>query len=262
MKLSFIDGTKYLLIEKLLADVSYTASLQISLTAPVIGPARTTSGRTRNPRRFRWPQMSNPTGLTPLRERLRTTVRSDLARVAVEMFLEHGFDTTTVDAIAAAAGVSRSTFFRYFPTKEDAVLAQIEARGEQFREAALVRAADEPPLLAARNALTPLIEDMGRNRERSIAVIRLIEQTPSLRARRIDKQHVLRAMLTEVMASRMATDPANDLRPALIAGVTLSMFDTAQTAWLKAGGEASLSDLVDEAFATIGREFAAVNAQA
>ncbi|WP_239331672.1 TetR family transcriptional regulator [Frankia sp. CiP3] len=205
--------------------------------------------------------MTNPTGITAFRERLRTTVRGDLAQVAVELFLEHGFDAVTVDAIATAAGVSRSTFFRYFQTKEDAVLAHVEARGEQFRQAALARPAGEPALLAARNALTPLIEDMSRNRERSVAINGLIERTPSLRARRIDKQLVLRTMLADAMANRMATDPATDLRPALIAGVTLSVFEAAHTAWLSADDDTDLADLVDEAFVTVGAAFATAAVQ-
>src|ERR1700760_280801 len=57
-----------------------------------------------------------------LRERKKARTLADLQRHALRLFRDHGWAATTVDDIAAAAEVSRSTFFRYFPTKEDVVL--------------------------------------------------------------------------------------------------------------------------------------------
>ena len=57
-----------------------------------------------------------------LRERKKERTRAELQRHALRLFRDHGYAETTVDDIAAAAEVSRSTFFRYFPTKEDVVL--------------------------------------------------------------------------------------------------------------------------------------------
>src|SRR5689334_22693065 len=57
-----------------------------------------------------------------LRERKKIKTRQAIRREAYRLFREHGYDATTVDRIAEAAEISPSTFFRYFPTKEDLVL--------------------------------------------------------------------------------------------------------------------------------------------
>ncbi|MET0423498.1 MAG: helix-turn-helix domain-containing protein, partial [Actinoplanes sp.] len=60
------------------------------------------------------------------RTRVRDAIRSELAEAAVAAFRADGFDATTVEAIAAQVGVSKRTFFRYFGSKEDAVLEPLE----------------------------------------------------------------------------------------------------------------------------------------
>ncbi|WP_225858877.1 TetR family transcriptional regulator [Streptomyces albicerus] len=59
---------------------------------------------------------------TSTRDIARAAIRAELAQVAFELFRRQGFDKVTFDGLAKAAGVSRSTFLRYFGTKEDAVL--------------------------------------------------------------------------------------------------------------------------------------------
>ncbi len=192
-----------------------------------------------------------------LRERLRQTVRDELSRIAMEMFLERGFDATTVDEIAAAAGVARSTFFRHFATKEDVILARLEARAETLRAAALARPAGEAALTVAREALTPLVDSFAVDRTRSMALGRLVAGAPSLRARELHKYLYWRSALAEALASRLGTDPDTDMRPSLIASVAVNAFDIALRTWRAGECDASLADLVDEAFATLATDFAA-----
>ncbi|WP_165486122.1 TetR family transcriptional regulator [Frankia sp. Cppng1_Ct_nod] len=192
-----------------------------------------------------------------LRERLRQTVRSELSRIAMQMFLERGFDATTIDEIAAAAGISRSTFFRHFAKKEDVILARLEARAETLRAAALARPACEPPLRVAREALAPLVDSFAEDRARSIALGRLVADTPSLRARELHKYLYWRSALAEVLAGRLGTDPDTDMRPSLIASVAVNAFDVALRTWRNTDSGVELGDLVDDAFATLAADFAA-----
>ena len=70
---------------------------------------------------------------TPLREQTRSVVRSLLARTAIELFAAKGYDDTTLEEVAAAAGVSRRTLFNYFRNKEDLALSGLSEQGELDR---------------------------------------------------------------------------------------------------------------------------------
>src|SRR6266536_1666319 len=80
----------------------------------------------------------------PVRERTRRAVRGELAQLAVGLFVEKGYDETTIDDLAAAAGMSRRTFFRYFASKEELVMGKYEFFGEQLAEELAARPVDDP----------------------------------------------------------------------------------------------------------------------
>ena len=70
----------------------------------------------------------------PVRERTRRAVRGELAQLAVSLFVEKGYDETTIDDLAAAAGMSKRTFFRYFASKEELVMGKYEIGRASCRE--------------------------------------------------------------------------------------------------------------------------------
>ena len=80
------------------------------------------------------------------RGRPAATSRQDVARAALDLFARQGYDDTTVDEIAAAVGISRRTFFRYYETKPDVVWGEFDAELGRLRdrlaEARRQRAAD------------------------------------------------------------------------------------------------------------------------
>lgn len=116
-----------------------------------------------------------------LRERNRARTRRDIEDAAWSLFRERGFEATTVDQIAAAAGVSKGTFFRYFATKEDVALGDHAAAVARLRTA-LAAEGEGGPLERVRRALHAVGEpadDPEREGERA----RLLTEAPTVRAR-------------------------------------------------------------------------------
>jgi AcrR family transcriptional regulator len=119
---------------------------------------------------------------TSLRERKKAKTRLAIREHAMALFKDQGYDRTTVEQIAAAAEVSPSTFFRYFPSKEEVVL-------QDDYDALLIAAfhaqkADVPPLRALRNAITEVFSSMPESQQAQEAErIRIMSEVPELRAR-------------------------------------------------------------------------------
>src|SRR5436189_5551773 len=81
----------------------------------------------------------------PVRERSRRAVRDELAQLAKELFVEKGYDETTIDDLVAAAGMSKRTSFRYFASTEELVMGKYERLGDQRAEDLAHHPADAPP---------------------------------------------------------------------------------------------------------------------
>src|SRR3989454_11162738 len=103
-----------------------------------------------------------------LRERHRKRTATQLEEAALRLFGERAFDAVTVDDIAAEADVPRRTFFRYFASKEDVLLADHFVQLARLREAMAARPPDEPVLTALRNALLSMTGDFGDRKEKVI----------------------------------------------------------------------------------------------
>src|SRR4051812_629037 len=146
-----------------------------------------------------------------LRERRKKLTAAELEAAALRLFGERGFDAVTVDDIAAEADVSRRTFFRYFASKEDVLLADHFVQLARLREAMTARPADEPVLTALRNALLSMSSDFEDRREMVILRGRIMRETPSLQARSLVHQKTWEDAMQLMVAERLAVDPALDL---------------------------------------------------
>src|SRR5258708_12950629 len=116
-----------------------------------------------------------------LRERKKARTRAAIREHALRLFREQGYDATTVEQIAEAAEVSPSTFFRYFPTKEDVVLQ--DEYDELIVEAFRAQPPELTPLQAMRAALHEVIGHLSpRDHAEEDERLQLSPQVPQLRA--------------------------------------------------------------------------------
>lgn len=170
------------------------------------------------------------------------------------MFLEQGFEETTIDQIVAAAGVSRRSFFRYFGTKEDIILGDLFQRGEAVAEAVALRPAHEGPWEAIRAGLLSSTHAKSLVREGASdrALGEMLFGTPSLHARHLEKRLKWQDMLVPLITTRLASDiDAPALHASAIVASALACLDAASRAWITSAGECSLEALYDEAVKAI-----------
>ncbi|MER6085364.1 mycofactocin system transcriptional regulator [Streptomyces sp. NPDC013157] len=175
--------------------------------------------------------------------RPRATSRAALERLGFELFAERGFDDTTVDDIAAAAGIGRRTFFRYFASKNDLVWGDFE---EQLtRLDALLTAADpETPMMDALRAAVVAFNrfdpaEVPWHRQRMALILRV----PTLQADSAVRYASWRALVTGFAARRLRR-PASDLLPRVIGSTVLAACVAAYEQWL-AEEAADLGELLD-----------------
>jgi AcrR family transcriptional regulator len=116
-----------------------------------------------------------------LRERKRSELYDRIVLVGHKLFMQQGYETTTIDMIAAEAKISRRTFFHYFPSKED-VLFTVKGEFEWMKEAAARCAADIPPLAAVEQILEEIAKRFSTHEFK--AVDQIVRPTPYLMARR------------------------------------------------------------------------------
>ncbi|WP_427925053.1 TetR family transcriptional regulator [Streptomyces sp. cg40] len=188
-----------------------------------------------------------------LRERQRAAVRAEITAAAMELFLANGFDETTADQIAARAGVSRSSFFRHFPTKEDVVLASFTSAGERVRDGLRDRPADESPWEALSHAVALLLSSFVNDPERTLRAQAMLTDTPSLRARHIEKQLLWQDMLIPDVRARLGHDHDNgpDARARALVTAAFGCADAAIHEWVRADGAADIRGLYADALAAV-----------
>lgn len=176
-------------------------------------------------------------------------MRAEVATVVQDLVLERGYEETTVDDICAAAEISRSTFFRYFSSKEEALFGTVADAGEHLRDALTARPPGEAPWVAMRRALDLLIEQYEAHDERIRRLTRLMVSTPSLAAWHREKNARWHDLLRPEIARRLGADPADDSDPranAVIAAA-LGCVEAALAAWTAHAQPQPLSTILDRA---------------
>ena len=194
-------------------------------------------------------EVVGPTSETTLglRERNKLRTRQEIADATIRLAAARGLEHVTVEQIAAAADVAPRTFFRYFDSKEDALLADHPERLELLRETLKSRPASEGPLTAVRASILDLAGDLEDHRDLMLCKVQLMENNPTLRGRSLEMMGDLERMIAEALAERTGVDLATDFRPLVIAGAVCTAMRVAIDRWGAMGGTGDLTAMVDSA---------------
>ena len=187
-----------------------------------------------------------------LRERKKARTRASIREHALRLFREQGYQATTVEQIAAAAEVSPSTFFRYFPTKEDVILQDdLDVRMiEAFERQPL----ELSPIAAMRAAVRQAV---GSYTEADMALIRettaMTMTVPEVRARAID-EFARTIHIIAVAVAKRAGRPTDDMAARVMAGAVIGVIMAVTMPWKSWDDDRNFADAfqeIDEALALL-----------
>ena len=188
--------------------------------------------------------------------RRRATSRAELEQAAFTLFATQGFDATTVDEIAVAAGIGRRTFFRYFPSKNDIPWGAFEDELERMR----VRLKACPPEVPLMDAIRVALIDFNRVAPAQVPLHRrrmeLILRVPTLLAHSTLRFTAWREVVAEFVAERTGRR-CDDLAPQTIAHAVLGVAVAAYEHWLD-DADSDLGALLDDAMRQLAGSFGAV----
>lgn len=183
------------------------------------------------------------------RERKKERTRASLREHSLRLFNEKGFEATTVEEIAAAAGVSHMTFFRYFPTKEDSALS--DDYDPMIAELIAERPSHESAAEKIRHALTAGLARMSaQDRAALLTRMRLVLKTPALQAGTWERQNADRQRVIDAL-SRSTGSAEDTLRTRVTVAASLAAASEAIRFWAENDGRPDLAQLVDQALSSL-----------
>lgn len=165
--------------------------------------------------------------------------RERLVVAAVDLFTEQGYDATTVAEIAERAGVTRSTFFRYFPDKRELLVAGQETMSRLLSDGIASAPADVSPLEAVAAGLEAVSGAMGEmNRELGPRVKAAVAASAELQERDALKSVGLTASVAEALVSRGVAEPVAQVA----AELGMLAFKRGYAEWTEGDSDRSLAE--------------------
>jgi AcrR family transcriptional regulator len=192
-----------------------------------------------------------------VRERVRRALQKEIAEAAQRLFVERGYEGTTIDDIADAVGMSRRSVFRYFPTKEDIIVGKFEFVAEDMVSVIRGRPVDEPVWASLRRAfdlLVPYVDGPGKH-DVAEPMQRIVFANRGLLASYLEKLQRLQDATTPVIRERATARgesfTANDPAPHAVVGAAFACLVAAQHAWLEGGATETFAACIDRAMSAV-----------
>ncbi|WLW58292.1 TetR family transcriptional regulator [Streptomyces sp. YU58] len=184
-------------------------------------------------------------------------MRDALVAAAFRLFLERGYEQTTVDDIVGLAGVGRRSFFRYFPSKEDVVFPDHERCLADMTAFLASGEGAEEPVARVCDAARLVLRMYAENPTFSVQRYRLTKQVPGLRAYELSVVWRYERALAEYLRARFAGRRDGTLQADVIAAAVVAAHNNALRSWLRSDGRAEASATVDHALGYVQSAFGA-----
>lgn len=185
-----------------------------------------------------------------LRERKRRQTRQRIAETGLGLFLAQGYEATTLDAIAQAAGISRRTFFAYFKSKEDVVTCWQEGAWADMREDLRRSSPTQSPLLAVRDMF---LRHIARyTSAQTVAIDRLMRSSETLIARKTAFLLQQEQAIFEVMCELWPREPDRQVL-GMVAMMSIGALRLSIDAWQQGASQRPMAAQVNEAFDALVR---------
>ena len=178
--------------------------------------------------------------MSTLRARRHNQTRTEIVDAAFRLFAEKGYSEVTMEEIAAAAGISRSTVYRRFPTKEDVVLDVPTRWLDAFDEAAAALP-DDATLAEAFSITSQAVATyIDANIERAMASYAILEEAPTLKVSGVATTQWLQRMVMLAETYGGPQKAGEEGRAAVLAGAYLGGIDAMMFQWASSGGTESV----------------------
>jgi len=187
---------------------------------------------------------SAPPARPSLRDRKKDATRQLIEDTAWQLFIDRGYDATTVHDIAEAANVAPRTFFRYFPSKEAVLFPELDEVMEELAVAFAARPHDEPALVSLIAAMDDVADEFSEDRERKYRRFEMLRRGGQQPNSAFVTSRIS-AAVEEMVRRRQAGDPDGDLQARLAGGILSLVVSISNEQWL-AGGATSMSTFEDE----------------
>ena len=196
--------------------------------------------------------LKGPPVAESLRERKKRSTLSLLRSTALRLFLERGFAAVTVDEIATEANVSRSTFFRYFGSKEAVLFNEVDRSGDVFLQHLREGSMDGSPWEAFEQALVATVKaaaDRDTSDDDQRAIGELLRNDPALSGRRLEEMTRWTDSIAEVFAKRAGRAEPN-LEDRVAAATSMAVSEEVGRLW-REDPSADLQETIPKIFARL-----------
>jgi AcrR family transcriptional regulator len=166
-----------------------------------------------------------------LRERKQELVHDAILHAALALFQVKGFNQTTVEDIAQAAGVSKRSFFRYFATKDDLLAENVIEYGHVLADAIRSAPKAASDLEVIRLTLLAGVRHNERPETRARQFISISAGNETARQAYLSRKHVVEDTIAQAFAARQRGAKRDDLRVRVLAGITLTLMNATISAW-------------------------------